>query len=338
MQPATPEHAETLDDIARALVQYRAHGGLVSYAEIAARISAYRQESGAAAHQASVAKTTVYDAFRTGRARIDPDLIADIVRALGADDETTQAWRTRAVNAHRSVPGAAPAASETATVPTASAVAAAPPATKAKPSAPPTFIAPVLSFRQMLLPVATLMTAAIMINVIGAGAVTFLRLPLYLDMIGTAWAAIALGPWYGAAVGILSNVASIGVNSHDAIPFVLVNVVGALVWGYGARSFGMARSLRRYLSLNVIVAIVCTLVALPIILVLFGGMTGHEADGITDSLRSIGAPQPLAVFVSDLLISLTDKVFSGFLALGLLISSASWVPQPPTPTIWSIRD
>ncbi|WP_298038563.1 hypothetical protein [uncultured Microbacterium sp.] len=330
-----PEQAETLDDIARALVQHRAHSGLVSYAEIASRISAYRQENGTAAHQASVAKTTVYDAFRIGRARIDPDLIADIVRALGADEETTRLWRTRAANAQRTAPTAAPTASETAAVPTAPVTA---PAAKPKPTAPPAFIAPALSFRQLLLPAATLMTAAIMINVIGAGAVTFLSLPLYLDMIGTAWAAIALGPWYGAIVGVFSTAASVGVNSHDAIPFVLVNVAGALVWGYGARSFGMARSLRRYLSLNVIVAIVCSLVALPLILLLFSGMTGHEADSVTDALRAIGAPLPLAVFVSDLLTSLTDKLFSGFLALGLLISSASWVPQPPTPTIWSVRD
>lgn len=45
---------------------------------------------------------------------------------------------------------------------------------------------------------------AIAINLIGANLALFLRLPIYLDTIGTLLIAVILGPWYAASTAFLS--------------------------------------------------------------------------------------------------------------------------------------
>lgn len=40
---------------------------------------------------------------------------------------------------------------------------------------------------------------AIAINLVGANLALFLRLPIYLDTIGTLLIAVILGPWYAAS-------------------------------------------------------------------------------------------------------------------------------------------
>ncbi len=78
----------TLDELAVALSDLRAASGSPSYAEIARRIGV--------GTGAEPAKVTVYDCFRSGRRRLDPDLIREIVLALGEGDEAAERWREAA--------------------------------------------------------------------------------------------------------------------------------------------------------------------------------------------------------------------------------------------------
>jgi uncharacterized membrane protein len=60
---------------------------------------------------------------------------------------------------------------------------------------------------------------------------------LFLDMLGTAVVSFLLGPWYGAATGLISNMINSLLNIvPDYIPWAVVNMVGGLVWGYFART------------------------------------------------------------------------------------------------------
>ncbi|MGB9034947.1 MAG: hypothetical protein WCC45_10560, partial [Paeniglutamicibacter sp.] len=63
------------DEIAQDLQQLRFAAGDVSYAEIVRRIAAHRERNGVDAGNARPARTTVYDAFRTGRTRVNPHLV-----------------------------------------------------------------------------------------------------------------------------------------------------------------------------------------------------------------------------------------------------------------------
>ncbi len=71
------------------------------------------------------------------------------------------------------------------------------------------------------------------INLIG-GIDTASRRLLYLDMLGTALAGIALGPWWGASVGLVTNLLLYFMlpESPSLLYFAVVNILGGLYWGY----------------------------------------------------------------------------------------------------------
>lgn len=71
------------------------------------------------------------------------------------------------------------------------------------------------------------------INLIG-GVDSSSRKVLYLDMLGTALAGIALGPWWGASVGLVTNLLLYLMlpESPNLLIFSVVNVYGGLYWGY----------------------------------------------------------------------------------------------------------
>jgi energy-coupling factor transport system substrate-specific component len=156
------------------------------------------------------------------------------------------------------------------------------------------------------------------LNVVGGTINTTLQLPTFLDMIGTAVVAIVLGPWWGALVGVMGNIGGAFFTGPVGIPFAIVNVAGALVWGYGVRSLGMGRSAPSFFLLNVLVALVTTAVAAPIVVFLFGGATGHTSDALTAAFAQAGQDLLAAAFASSIIVSLADKIISGFLALAII--------------------
>src|SRR5699024_4797122 len=78
---------ETYDALVTELRELREQVGQPSYAEVARRIAAHRIDNGVEEFAAMPARTTVYDAFRLGRSRMDPVLISEIARALGESEE-----------------------------------------------------------------------------------------------------------------------------------------------------------------------------------------------------------------------------------------------------------
>lgn len=70
------------------------------------------------------------------------------------------------------------------------------------------------------------------------GVIASLGNQAFLDMGGTAYAAVMAGPWWAAVVGVTSN--AINGGYYDAyFPFGVVNILGGLAWGYYANITGM---------------------------------------------------------------------------------------------------
>lgn len=87
---STPVDADTLDDLAERLGELRLQAGNPSFAEIARLIRILREKRGV--RSTPPGRVTVYDAFRTGRSRMDIELVADIVAVLGHPSDIA-AWR-----------------------------------------------------------------------------------------------------------------------------------------------------------------------------------------------------------------------------------------------------
>ena len=165
--------------------------------------------------------------------------------------------------------------------------------------------------------VIALVRAAVALNVVGNYINDALKLPTFLDMIGTAVVSITIGPWWGALVGALTNTVTGFVSSPISLPFAVVNVVGALVWGYGVR-WGMGRNLPMFFVLSLLVALACTLTAVPIYIFVFGGATGHFSDMMTAAFVGMGQNLMASVFSSNIIVSLADKIIASFVALAII--------------------
>ncbi|MEH3088678.1 MAG: AAA family ATPase [Microbacterium arborescens] len=80
------------DELAAALRELRSAHGSPSYEEIRRRIGRDRSRRGI---PHTPGRVTVYDCFRAGRARLDAELVHDIVLALTGDEDEAQTWRRR---------------------------------------------------------------------------------------------------------------------------------------------------------------------------------------------------------------------------------------------------
>ena len=191
----------------------------------------------------------------------------------------------------------------------------------ARPGAPPTTL------------VIALIPLAVAVNFVANWVAGLLRLPIYLDTIGTFLAAVLLGPWWGALAGVLTNALGIAPNGVSNLLFAPVSVAAALVWGYGIRSLGLGRSGVAFFLLAVVVGIVTGVLATPIVLFLFGGATGHPSDLITAALASIGLEK--ATMISSVLSSVPDKVISSYIglaitaALPVAVAARAVLPEQP---------
>lgn len=289
-----PAHTSAFDVLARDLHRLRIESGDVSYAEIAARILERRIATGSSPVAARIARSTVYDVFRPGRRRVSPNLMQEIVEALGVDGAEAQKWRQRCIDARAKLSATTPLP-----------------------------LGAVYSERRDLLQnptmVAIIVVACVGMNSVGGQFVKFLGMPLYLDMTGTAVAAVAVGPWFGVLAGVIYHVLAAWFEAGpDGLWFMLVNVTGALVWCYGVRSWRMGRTGPRYFLLNLLVGLACSMVAVPILVIAFGGLWGHPAQGVlVPALEAIGIGLVESVTSTNLLLSFTDKLLSGYLALGV---------------------
>jgi energy-coupling factor transport system substrate-specific component len=176
---------------------------------------------------------------------------------------------------------------------------------------------PLRSYRIPTNYVIALVPAAVALNIVGSYINTALKLPTFLDMIGTAVVAITIGPWWGALAGALTNTINGFISSPISLPFAACNVIGALVWGYGVR-LGMGKTLVRYFILSLLVALAVTLMAVPIYVFLFGGATGHFSDMMTAAFVGMGQNLIVSVFSSNIIVSLADKIIASFVALAII--------------------
>lgn len=163
-----------------------------------------------------------------------------------------------------------------------------------------------------------LIPVAVGINVVGGALTNVLRIPLFLDVIGTLLLAILAGPLVAAVGGILTNVVLTVVRSPTMLPFAATSAAIGLVAGYLAMRgwFRMNRS-RDYSKLaGVAVAVAATsvLVSWPILVYLFGGITGTAPDLIVGAFLAAGFNTELAVLGSQLVMEPVDKVASVVIA------------------------
>ncbi|WP_438434302.1 CD3073 family putative ECF transporter S component [Gorillibacterium sp. sgz500922] len=175
----------------------------------------------------------------------------------------------------------------------------------------------------------TLGALAVAINVIAGTVVSSLKIPfLFLDTVGTIFAAAVFGPFWGALVGLITNLV-LGVTSgYTAIPFALVNIIVGLVVGLLARRggyrFGPA------LVSGLLLGVLCPVVGTAIAIGLFGGLTGGAQDVFVLWLKQAGSSVFASAFLPRLADNLIDKVLSALLVYYVVKNLPQTLLKPQT--------
>ena len=131
-----------------------------------------------------------------------------------------------------------------------------------------------------------LIPVGVSINVVGYQMSQILKLPVFIDQIGTILVSMITGPWVGMVTGLLGNVVN-GMIYPTAFGFAIVSMLIGFVSGFLSRW--------RWYSNIVGVVIGCALLnvvssvsAAVVTVFMFGGVTGAGIDLLTAAFVASG--------------------------------------------------
>lgn len=168
--------------------------------------------------------------------------------------------------------------------------------------------------------VLVLIPVAVGINYVGKLFAQLLRLPLWLDSIGTVIASMLSGPIVGAISGAINNI--IYGLTMDPISFVYALTSVAIGLTVGIMAYrGRINNLWRAVVVGLVVALVAAVVSTPLNVIFWGGQTGNVwGDALYAYLIAHGVPVWLSSFLDELVVDLPDKVATVIIAFLIFAS------------------
>ena len=133
-----------------------------------------------------------------------------------------------------------------------------------------------------------LIPVAIAINIAVGQLVIALKLPLYLDSIGTVLVGVLVGPWAGALTGFLANLVwTISGLFPQAVAWSgVAAIIGALAGFFGRE--GWAKTIGKSALAGLITGVIAAILSAPIAAYVFGGVTGTGTDAVVAMFRAAG--------------------------------------------------
>lgn len=171
---------------------------------------------------------------------------------------------------------------------------------------------PIFSTRMLVL-----MAIGIALNMALGQLVTMLKLPVYLDSLGTMLVAVLCGPWIGGLTGLVTNLLWGLIQGPTAAFFAPVAAVIGIAAGLLARA-GLFRTPWGAAIAGAIIAMALAVVAVPIRIYLFGGVTGSGADFLTAYLTKVGQDLFSSVVVTVVTSNLADKIVTALLVWAIV--------------------
>ena len=162
-----------------------------------------------------------------------------------------------------------------------------------------------------------LIAFAIVLNMAIGQLVSLLKLPIFLDSIGTILVGILAGPLAGGLTGLLTNLLWGLISSPVAAAFSPVAMMIGIVAGLCAK-YGLFKAWWKVIIAGVIITIFNAIVAVPIRLYMFGGITGSGADFMTAYMLALGKDLFGSVVVTVFTSNLLDKVVTALMAWGIV--------------------
>ncbi|CAG9421493.1 ECF transporter S component [Providencia sp. PROV188] len=158
-----------------------------------------------------------------------------------------------------------------------------------------------------------LIVFSIAINMVVGQLSSMLKLPIFLDSIGTIICALLAGPWAAIFSGLATNLLWGLLTGPIAAAFAPVAMMIGLSAGLLARAGGF-RTLPRVILSGVVITIALMIVAVPIRTYLFAGTTGSGADFFVAYFHAVGENLLESVAITVLGANIADKIISAIVA------------------------
>ena len=161
--------------------------------------------------------------------------------------------------------------------------------------------------RQMTTKAIVLIPIAVGINLIGGTLCSTLKLPLFLDMIGTILIACLSGPWIAALCGLITNLFLAIVANPVYFPYSVVSILCGLVTGYLVKA-GLFKKWWGVIVVWLSCTLTNTLSASFITIFVYGGATGINTSSLaTAALIAATKEIVVSVFSTSMVENLVDK-------------------------------
>jgi energy-coupling factor transport system substrate-specific component len=163
-----------------------------------------------------------------------------------------------------------------------------------------------------------LIPRAVALNLALGAVVQALKLPLYLDSVGTILTAALAGPLAGAVTGVLSNTVLGLLATPVLFAFIPVTVVIGVLAGLAAR-LGAFRAAWSALAAGVVIGVAAALTSVPIVIGVYGGLSPTGTGLVTMVLRAtLGLSMVDAAKVASVATDVIDKPVSCLLVALIL--------------------
>lgn len=131
-----------------------------------------------------------------------------------------------------------------------------------------------------------LIPLGVSLNVVGYQLSTLLKLPVFVDQIGTMLTSMLAGPWVGMMTGLLGNVVN-GMLNPIAIGFGVVSIVIGFFSGYLSK-WKFYTNIIGTIIACLVLTVVAAMTSAVVIVFMFGGVTGAGTDLITAAFLAAG--------------------------------------------------
>jgi energy-coupling factor transport system substrate-specific component len=156
-----------------------------------------------------------------------------------------------------------------------------------------------------------LIPIGVAINFVGGQLALLLKLPVYLDAIGTILVGAICGPWAGMLTGFLSNAVN-AITSPPTFAYVLCSLGFGLLAGILGK-YGWFRSWWKTLISALGFAVIGGIGGACIAIVFFDGLAVGGAGIVVGALTALGLDTSTANFVAQFPLDLIDKIPSALI-------------------------
>ena len=151
-----------------------------------------------------------------------------------------------------------------------------------------------------------LIPVAVAINMVWFQICQLLRLPIFLDCIGTVLIGVVGGPALAVVAGFVTNLIN-AIFNPVYFPYVITSMTVGMAAAFLSKKGFFKTKFKVFIS-GLILTFVSTLTNAPITVIFFGGLTGSSGSIITAGLLASGQQMWTAAFSSAFIQEVIDKL------------------------------